>query len=220
MHADKSVYHIAQTKAMTGESSTARQKILETASKLFYEKGIPYVGIKEVISESGIAKRTLYRWFSSKDKLIEEVTKYRAQQWIGWFEKAVTERGNTPKEQLLATFDVMREWYASPGFRGCPFINAVLEIADASHKAHHVSIDLRESIRKIVMRLAAEAGVQNPDAFSRQYLLLIGGASLMATIEQSPDGATFAQNTLSVLIDASLTKTSVNCERPTSGYRP
>ncbi|MCJ8281814.1 MAG: TetR/AcrR family transcriptional regulator [Rivularia sp. ALOHA_DT_140] len=204
---------------MTGESSTARQKILETASKLFYEKGIPYVGIKEVISESGIAKRTLYRWFSSKDKLIEEVTKYRAQQWIGWFEKAVTERGNTPKEQLLATFDVMREWYASPGFRGCPFINAVLEIADASHKAHHVSIDLRESIRKIVMRLAAEAGVQNPDAFSRQYLLLIGGASLMATIEQSPDGATFAQNTLSVLIDASLTKTSVNCERPTSGYR-
>ncbi len=212
MHADKSVYYVAKTKAMTGESSTARQRILETASKLFYEKGIPYVGINEVISESGIAKRTLYRWFSSKDILIEEVTKYRAQQWIGWFEKAVTERGNTPKEQLLATFDVMREWYASPGFRGCPFINAVLEIADASHKAHHVSIDLRESIRKIVMRLAAEAGVENPDAFSKQYLLLIGGASLMATIEQSPDGATFAQNALSVLIDASLTKASVNCE--------
>lgn len=208
MHADKFVYYVVQTKAMTGESSTARQKILETASKLFYEKGIPYVGINEVISESGIAKRTLYRWFSSKDILIEEVTKYRAQQWIGWFEKAVTERGNTPKEQLLATFDVMREWYASPGFRGCPFINAVLEIADASHKAHHVSIDLRESIRKIVMRLAAEAGVENPDAFSKQYLLLIGGASLMATIEQSPDGATFAQNALSVLIDASLTKAS------------
>lgn len=212
MHADKSVYYVAKTKAMTGESSTARQKILETASKLFYEKGIPYVGINEVISESGIAKRTLYRWFSSKDILIEEVTKYRAQQWIGWFEKAVTERGNTPKEQLLATFDVMREWYASPGFRGCPFINAVLEIADASHKAHHVSIDLRESIRHIVMGLAAEAGVENPDGFSRQYLLLIGGASLMATIEQSPDGATFAQNALSVLIDASLAKASVNCE--------
>lgn len=212
MHADKSVYYVAKIKAMTGESSTTRKKILETASKLFYEKGIPYVGINEVISESGIAKRTLYRWFSSKDILIEEVTKYRAQQWIRWFEKAVTERGNTPKERLLATFDVMREWYASPGFRGCPFINAVLEIADASHKAHHVSIDLRESIRKIVMRLAAEAGVENPDAFSKQYLLLIGGASLMATIEQSPDGATFAQNALSVLIDASLTKASVNCE--------
>lgn len=191
---------------MTTESSAARQQILETASELFYQKGIQHVGINEVIAESGVAKRTLYRWFPSKDKLIEEVMKHRAQQWIQWFEKAVNERGNTPKEQLLATFDVLREWYASPGFRGCPFINAVLELADASHKAHHVSIDLRESIRQIVMRLAAQAGVQNPDMFSRQYLLLIGGASLMATIEQSPDGATFAQNTLSVLIDASLTK--------------
>ena len=191
---------------MTIEPSAARQQILETASELFYQKGIQHVGINEVIAESGVTKRTLYRWFPSKDKLIEEVMKHRAQQWIQWFEKAVNERGNTPKEQLLATFDVLREWYASPGFRGCPFINAVLELADASHKAHHVSIDLRESIRQIIMRLAAQAGVQNPDMFSRQYLLLIGGASLMATIEQSPDGATFAQNTLSVLIDASLTK--------------
>lgn len=197
---------------MTTESSAARQQILETASKLFYEKGIPYVGINEVIAESNVAKRTLYRWFASKDKLIEEVMKYRAEQWIQWFEKAVTEGGNTPKERLLATFDVLREWYASPGFRGCPFINAVLEIADASHQAHHVSINLRESIRQIIMRLATEAGVQGPDTFSKQYLLLIGGASLMATIEQSSDGATFAQDALSILIDANLSKVAINCE--------
>ncbi len=189
---------------MTAESSQARQQILETASELFYQKGIQHVGINEVIAASGIAKRTLYRWFPSKDLLIEEVMKYRAKQWIQWFEMAVSERGNTPKERLLATFDVLREWYASPGFRGCPFINAVLEIADASHKAHQVSINLRESIRQIVMQLAAEAGIKNPDFFSQQYLLLIGGASLMATIEQSPEGANFAQTALSVLIDANI----------------
>lgn len=189
---------------MTGQTSQARQQILQTASDLFYQKGIQHVGINEVIAASGVAKRTLYRWFPSKDKLIEEVMKYRATQWLQWFEDAVTERGNTPKERLLATFDVLREWYASPNFRGCPFINAVLEIADASHKAHHVSIELRESIRQIIMRLAAEAGVQDPEFFSQQYLLLIGGASLMATIEQSSAGATFAQKALSVLIDASV----------------
>ncbi len=189
---------------MSTESSHARQKILETASELFYYKGIQHVGINEVIAASGVAKRTLYRWFPSKDLLIEAVMNYRAAQWIRWFGTAVSERGNTPKERLLSTFDVLREWYASPNFRGCPFINAVLEIADASHKAHQVSIDLRESIRQIIMQLAAEAGVKNPDFFSRQYLLLIGGASLMATIEQSPEGATFAQTALSVLIDANV----------------
>lgn len=189
---------------MNIESSHARQQILETASELFYQKGIQHVGINEVIAESGVAKRTLYRWFPSKDLLIEEVMNYRAAQWICWFESAVSERGNTAKERLLSTFDVLRDWYASPNFRGCPFINAVLEIADASHKAHQVSIDLRESIRQIIMQLAAEAGVKNPDFFSRQYLLLIGGASLMATIEHSPEGATFAQTALSVLIDANV----------------
>lgn len=189
---------------MSIESSHARQQILETASELFYQKGIQHVGINEVIAESGVAKRTLYRWFPSKDLLIEAVMNYRAAQWIRWFETAVSERGNTPKERLLSTFDVLREWYASPNFRGCPFINAVLEIADASHKAHQVSIDLRESIRQIIMQLAAEAGIKKPDFFSQQYLLLIGGASLMATIEQSPEGATFAQTALSVLIDANV----------------
>lgn len=188
---------------MNIESSHARQQILETASELFYQKGIQHVGINEVIAESRVAKRTLYRWFPSKDLLIEEVMNYRAAQWICWFESAVSERG-TAKERLLSTFDVLRDWYASPNFRGCPFINAVLEIADASHKAHQVSIDLRESIRQIIMQLAAEAGVKNPDFFSRQYLLLIGGASLMATIEQSSEGATFAQTALSVLIDANV----------------
>ncbi|GAC1461905.1 MAG: TetR/AcrR family transcriptional regulator [Chamaesiphon sp.] len=189
---------------MSTEFSHARQQILETASELFYQKGIQHVGINEVIAASGVAKRTLYRWFPSKDLLIEAVMTYRAAHWIRWFETAVSERGNTPKERLLATFDVLRDWYASPNFRGCPFINAVLEIADASHKAHHVSINLRESIRQIIVRLAAEASVKNPDFFSQQYLLLIGGASLMATIEQSPEGATFAQTALSVLIDANV----------------
>ena len=78
---------------MNIESSHARQQILETASELFYNQGIQHVGINEVIAESGGAKRTLYRWFPSKDLLIEEVMNYRAAQWICWFESAVSERG-------------------------------------------------------------------------------------------------------------------------------
>jgi AcrR family transcriptional regulator len=188
---------------MATESSTARQQILETASKLFYQKGIQYVGINEVIAASGVAKRTLYRWFSSKDQLIEEVMKYRAAQWLRWFEDTVADKGNTPVERLLATFDVLQGWYAEPDFRGCPFINAVLEIADASHPAHQVSVQIREAIRTYIMQLASEAGVCDPVSFSQQYLLLIGGASLMATIEGNSMGAQYARNALSVLIDAS-----------------
>ena len=181
-----------------------RQRILETASKLFYQKGIQKVGINEIIATSGVAKRTLYRHFASKDELIEEVMKHRAKEWLRWFETAVHNRGGTAKEKLLVTFDVLREWYASPDFRGCPFINAVLEIADASHPAHDISVGVRESIRMQIEQLAEQAGVKDASSFSKQYLLLIGGASLMATIEGFSGGANYAQQALTTLIDSSV----------------
>lgn len=195
--------NLSTAKNMTTGPSAARQQILETASQLFYQKGIQNVGINEVIAASGVAKRTLYRHFPSKDDLILEVMQHRSAQWIRWFEESVADRGNTAKERLLATFDVLQGWYAKPDFRGCPFINAVLEIADASHPVHQVSVDLREVIRTYIMQLASEAGVRDPVSFSQQYLLLIGGASLMATIEGNPSGAQQARKVLSVLIDAS-----------------
>lgn len=185
-------------------NSNPRQKILETASELFYQKGIQNVGINEIIATAGVAKKTLYRYFVSKEELIEEVMKHRAREWLHWFEVAVRDSGNTPKEKLLATFDVLRDWYASPNFRGCPFINAVLEIADASHPAHSVSVGVRESIRLHIKQLAEQAGVKDSESFSQQYLLLIGGASLMATIEGIPGGANHAQKVLSTLIDSSV----------------
>jgi len=95
---------------MTSEASTARQQILETASLLFYQKGIQNVGINEVIAQSGVAKRTLYRHFPSKDDLILEVMQHRARQWMSWFKTATADRGNTPKARLLATFDVLQAW--------------------------------------------------------------------------------------------------------------
>ncbi len=186
---------------MTSKSSQTYERILATASELFYQKGIQHVGINEVIAASAVAKRTFYRHFPSKDRLILDVMHYRAQQWWQWFEEAVEQQGKTPKEKLLASFDVLGQWYAQPDFRGCPFINAVLEIANAEHPAHHVSVHLREAIRVHIMKLATEAGVGNPEAFSQQYLLLIGGASLMATIEGKPVGAEHARQALAVLID-------------------
>ncbi|PMB51180.1 TetR/AcrR family transcriptional regulator [Fischerella sp. JS2] len=188
---------------MAQETNQIYNRILETASELFYQKGIQHVGINEVIAASDVAKRTFYKYFPSKDQLILEVMRDREKQWLQWFQKSVEERGNTAKEKLLATFDVLGEWYAQPDFRGCPFINAVLEIADANHPVHKVSVSLREAIRTHIVKLAIEAEIRNPEAFSQQYLLLIGGASLMATIEGTSAGAKYARQALSILIDGS-----------------
>jgi AcrR family transcriptional regulator len=189
---------------MTIKISNAYERILATALKLFYQKGIPHVGINEVIAESDVAKGTFYKHFPSKEQLILEVMLYQEKQWLQWFEEAVEKRGKTASEKLLATFDVLEEWYAKPDFQGCPFINAVLQVANVEHPVHQVAVNLRRGIRTQIMKLAQDAGVRDPEAFSQQYLLLIGGASIMATIERTPSSAEYARQVLSVLLDANL----------------
>lgn len=187
---------------MAPTSKNIREHILVTASDLFYRKGIQYVGINELIATSEVAKRTFYKYFSSKDQLILEVMRNRYDRWLSWFKHAVAKRGTTPKEQLLAIFDVLEEWYLSPDFRGCPFLNAVFELADTEHPAYQVSVFLREAIRIHIMQLAKEAGLRDPEVFSQQYLLLIGGASLMAAIECRAEGAQYGHKVISLLLDS------------------
>lgn len=187
---------------MTLASKNLREHILTTASELFYRKGIQYVGINEVIATSNVAKRTFYKYFPSKDQLILEVMRAQYDEWLSWFKKAVADQGTTPKEQLLAIFDVLAEWYTSHDFQGCPFLKAVFELADAEHPAFQVSVMLRQAMRIHIMQLAKEAGLRSPEAFSQQYLLLIGGASLMAAIEKTSQEAQYARQVISVLIDS------------------
>jgi AcrR family transcriptional regulator len=51
-------------------SLEVRNKILETASALFYQRGARAVGVDLVVAEARVAKTSLYRHFGTKDDLI------------------------------------------------------------------------------------------------------------------------------------------------------
>ena len=108
----------------------ARERILLTAQKLFYRDGIRATGINRVIAESSVSKVTFYRHFSSKNTLILEVLECRHNQWIGWFMDALQRHGGN----IDAIVPAMSEWFLNEGFRGCAFINSVVEMADSLPK--------------------------------------------------------------------------------------
>jgi len=145
--------------------SAARDRILTTAHELFYRDGIRATGIDKVIAEAGVTKVTFYRHFPSKQDLILAYLDYRHRLWMDWFQGALLRHGD-----VVAA---MQEWFESPDFRGCAFINAVGEMPET---------------RDIVLRHKQEmiAALHRDDADA--VALAIDGAILRAQYD-SPEAA-------------------------------
>src|SRR6478609_6869160 len=93
------------------ETSEARQRILETADRLFYQEGVRAVGIDRIIAEAEVAKMSLYNHFPSKDDLILAVLKYREENVLEFFRSAMERHGKKAKNSLRAFFAVLKEWF-------------------------------------------------------------------------------------------------------------
>jgi AcrR family transcriptional regulator len=50
--------------------STVKDRILDTASRLFYDQGYHITGINQIIDEADIARASLYNHFPSKTDLL------------------------------------------------------------------------------------------------------------------------------------------------------
>lgn len=161
-------------------SSPARERLLDSAYELFSRRGVRAVGIDEVIAHAGVAKATLYKHFRSKDDLVLAFLERREERWTkGWVEAGAAARGSTPEERLLAIFDLFEEWFCAADFEGCSFINVLLEMGQA-HPAGTASVAHLGNIRTIVERLAAEAGLRDPEEFARSWHILMKGSIVSA----------------------------------------
>lgn len=107
------------------------QRLLAATEKLIYANGIHATGMDAIVNESGVARKTIYRHFPTKEDLVAEVLSQRDQKWMQWF-IASTSKVTEPKARLLASFDALEEWFSTEDFNGCAFINAAGECGHAS----------------------------------------------------------------------------------------
>ncbi|MGP8001951.1 MAG: TetR/AcrR family transcriptional regulator [Streptosporangiaceae bacterium] len=163
------------------EPGTGRERVARAAYELFCRAGVRSVGVDAVIERAGTAKMTLYRNFPSKDDLIIDFLRRREELWThGWLEAEIQRRADTPQEQLLAVFDALGEWFSQPDFAGCSFLTTMIEISDRAHPVHQAAVAHLANIRGFLSRLAAAAGVGDPNGFARQWHLLMKGATMSA----------------------------------------
>ena len=184
-----------------GQRPAARERILGEASALFYRRGINNVGIDEIVVRSGVAKMSLYNHFGSKEGLVLEFLGREEERWWAWLETELEQRSDTPGGRLLAVFDALGEWFASPDFRGCAFINAAVEIADTNHPIHEACRVHWQRLRTYLLGFAQDAGIADPEATSEQLSLLVEGAIVAALLERTTAPARRARRIAESILD-------------------
>ena len=151
------------------------------AYELFSRQGVRAVGVDTVVARAGTAKMTLYRNFTSKDDLILDFLRRREQLWTReWLEAESQRRGASPRDHLLAIFDIFSEWFLTPDFEGCSFITTLIEVNDRNHPVHQAAVAHLANIRSYIERLAAEMGIADVDSFARKWHILMKGSILAA----------------------------------------
>jgi len=182
-------------------SQAAADRILDTASKLFYQKGIRATGVDRIAADSGMTKMTLYACFGSKEELVRAYLARRDQRWREWFKGAVERRPHRdPSRRPLAIFDALAERLADPGFRGCAFINAMAELDDRAHLGYIAATEHKARVQDYVRDLLDESGYRDAASLAKRFMVLIDGAMVTASREHSADAARDAREMAASLL--------------------
>ena len=171
-------------------------RILAAADRLFYQQGIRAVGVDAIAAEAGVSKRTLYNYYATKDDLI-------AAYLVARF-KHIAPSDAPAREQILGYFDYLERAFASPSFRGCPYVNAVAELSDPKHPAAGIALQFKEQRREWLRVLLQRLGASHAGSLATQLQLLAEGALSSALVRGDPALARGARAAAEVLIDASV----------------
>src|SRR5437764_1132861 len=179
---------------------TMKERILETADRLFYLQGIRAIGVDTIAAEIGISKRTLYNHFPSKDALISA---YLARRFV-----QPPPSDKPPLDQILGTFDRLERGFASKGFRGCPFVNAVAELGAEDRSVKKIAVAFKESRRLWFRDLLKQLDVADPEGLATQLTLLVDGSIAQDLVRDDPAMARAAKAAAKVLLENAGVKVS------------
>ncbi|HEY4456909.1 MAG TPA: TetR/AcrR family transcriptional regulator [Pseudonocardiaceae bacterium] len=178
----------------------ARERILSASQQLFREQGINQTGMDQLCAVAQVSKRTAYQHFAGKDELVAEyLRRFDPEVMPGVFDRTDL----TPRERLLAAFDLPTTAAQDDITPLCPYIAASVEIPDPQHPARQFAHDYKEAVAARLAETAREAGAADPEQLGEQLALLLDGASARnraLNTETFPTAAAIA----AVLIDKAI----------------
>jgi len=191
----------------------ARQRILLTAYKLFYQDGIRATGVDRVIAQASVTKATFYRHFPSKNDLITAFLDYRHLRWMEWFTETLEKYGN----DLPALVPTLAEWFMDVDFRGCAFINSVGELGQGMPEVVAITQQHKQEMTAVIAGLLPHSRQRQVQA--QAIALAIDGAIVNAQFLQNPENALKSLASLLAFFPTGSTRTQSKSKKSLSKSR-
>jgi AcrR family transcriptional regulator len=169
-----------------GEVS-ARERILATASELFYREGVRAIGVDTVVEQSGVSKTSLYRLFDSKDALIAAFAAEKDRLFWAWWDRIEEKHADNPRALMDALLSEIAQRIGHSAYRGCPFLNLATEFPDDKHPGRAAARSNKEKLQARLAAIVAKLGARHPNRIASQIALLINGALVTGLITQPAD---------------------------------
>lgn len=163
-----------------------KEDIIQTALDLFNRFSYGSIGVDRIILESGVAKMTFYKYFTSKEKLIEaclirrneniqsailsELDSYQSEDYLG---------------RIKAIYNWYLEWFKSEDFNGCMFQKASVEILRQYPSVMQPIENYRLWLSSLSEDLFIKLNVSQPNVLSSMFINILDGMTVYANMSQN-----------------------------------
>jgi AcrR family transcriptional regulator len=151
------------------------RRVLDTAARLFYARGVHEVGMDELVASSGLAKASVYRLYPSKDALVGAYLTRLSAGILAAIDRDIAAHSDDPAAAVRAIFAAIAEDLARPAFRGCPFNNASIEFPDPDHPARIAAREYRAALLHRLERLCEQSAPGEGARRGAQLAVIVDG---------------------------------------------
>lgn len=178
------------------------ERILSTAANLFELRGIHASGVDTIAAESGICKKTLYKYFPSKNVLIITYLRDKSDRFYEWLNSRLSSKKANSLEILIELCELVEQWIMTPDFHSLPFHIASVEFPNPAHPINQYSADLAMELQSYLSKIAAGAGAKYPETLGQQLTIIFEGAALVERLNPGNGAVRRAKNAAVTLIRA------------------
>ncbi|SES68943.1 transcriptional regulator, TetR family [Nitrosomonas marina] len=162
--------------------SPKKRKIVETAYHLFKTRGFYATGVDLIMQTASVSKRTLYKYFPTKNELIVSVLNYYRAAYADYFNQILAQQDKSSRQKILNIFEDAEQWFEDINFHGCLAVNAMGEFSGKDRAIEDSCIRFKQWEIDMLTMLTRDITSRQSEELAYKLFVLLEGMSAIAQV--------------------------------------